>query len=184
MGVVFDGMVRVSLEHHYVLAIYQQQPHMYQNEGETHRGDVSFGEEYLHTFCSTCSKGSMEEDMVTMTRYLFLHEVNHMIYWIPYDDDFQLITYEMIWANLIYKVGGEILGDLDFIFPLEGNTIAAKVQLSLHIYHKCKRGQRGVGYEAYHVHISSPPILHEPRVEDAFPEFPSWKVTHFSWLIT
>lgn len=156
---------------------------MYHKEGETHWEDMPFGEEYLHTLCSTCSKGSMEEDMVTMTSYLFLHEVNHMIDWIPYDDDFQLITYEMIWASLIYSVGGKILGDPDFILPLEGNTIAAQVQRSLHTYHKWRRGHRGVGYEAYHVQISNPPILHEPKVEDDFQELPSWKVTHFAWLI-
>ena len=106
-----------------------------------------------------------------------------MIVWIPYDDEFQLITYEMIWASLICSVGGEILGDLDFILPLEGNTIVAQVQLSLHTYHKWRRGQRGVGYEAYHVQNFSPPILQEPKVEDDFQELVSWRVTHFSWLI-
>ena len=125
MGVGFDGMAWVSLEDHYVSAIYQQQPHMYHEEGETHWEDVSFGGEDIHTFCSTCSKGSMEDDMVTMMRKLFFHEVNHMIDGMPYDDDFQLITYEMIWASLSYSVGGDILRDIDFILPLEGNTISA-----------------------------------------------------------
>ena len=125
MGVGFDGMDWISLEDHYVSAIYQQQPHMYHKGGEAHWKDVTFGGEDPHNFCSTCSKGSMEEDMVTMTKCLFLHEVNHMIGWIPYDDDFQLITYEMIWASWIYNAKGEILGDLNFILPLEGNTIAA-----------------------------------------------------------
>ena len=65
--------------------------------------------------------------MVTMFSHLFFHEVNHIIFWMPYDDEFQLITYEMTWAGLICNIGGEILGDLDFILPLEGNTIAAQV---------------------------------------------------------
>ena len=106
-----------------------------------------------------------------------------MTIWIPYDDEFQLITYEMIWANLICSIGGEVLGDLDFILPLEGNIIAARVQLALRIYHEWRRGQHGVGHEAYHVQNFSPPIPHEHKVEDYFQELPSWKVTHFAWLI-
>ena len=156
---------------------------MYHVEGETHWVDVPFGREDLHSFCSTCSKGSMEDDMVTMFSHFLFHEVSHMIFWIPYDDEFQLITYEMIWANLICSVRGEVLGDLDFILPLEGNIVAAQVKLALQIYHEWRRGQRGVGHEAYHVYNFSPPILHEHKVEDYFQELPSWKVTHFSWLI-
>ena len=98
----------------------------------------------------------------------------------PYDDEIQLITYEMIWASLFCSVGGEVLGDLDFIMPLEGNTIVAQVQLSLHTYHKWRRGQHGVGYEAYQVQKFIPPISHEHKVEEYFQELPSWKVTHFS----
>lgn len=156
---------------------------MYHKGGETHWEDVFFGGEDLHIFCSTCSKGSMGEDMVTMKLCLFLHEVNHMIGWIPYDDDFQLITYEMIWASLIYSADGEILGGLNFILPHEGNTIAAQIYLSLHTYHKWRRGQCGVGYGACHDHIFCPPILHGLKVEDDFPELPSWKVIDFAWWI-
>ena len=130
--------------------------------------DVPFGGGDLHTFCSTCSKGSMEGDMVLPAKQLHMYEVNHMTDWMPYDDDFQLITYEMIWASLICSVGGEILGDLDFILPLEGNLIAAQVKVSLHTYHEWRRGQHGVGYDAYHVHIFSPPTLHQPKVEEDF----------------
>ena len=100
---------------------------MYHEEGETHWVDVPFGREDLHYFCSTCSKGSMEDDMVTMCSHVSFHEVNHMIVWMPYVDEFQLFTYQMIWASLICSIGGEVLGDLDFILPLEGNTIAAQV---------------------------------------------------------
>ena len=82
----------------------------------------------------------MGDDMVTMFSHLFFHEVNNMIAWIPYDDEFQLITYEMIWASLICSIGGEVLGDLDFILPLEGNIIAARIQLKLPISHEWRRG--------------------------------------------
>ena len=138
------------------------------------------GEKTSILFAAHAQKGVWEGDMVTMFSHVFFHEVNHMIVWIPYDDEFQLITYEMIWASLICSVGGEVLGDLDFIFPLEGNIIATRVQLALHIYHEWRRGQRRVCHEAYHF---SPPILQEPKVEDDFHEFLSWRVTHFAWLI-
>ena len=124
---------------------------MHHEEGGTHWVDVPFGRRDLHCFCNSCFKGSMGDDMVTMFRNLLFHEVNLMIFWMPYDDEFQHITYEMICTSLICSVGGEIHEDLDFIFPLEGNTIAAQVQLSLHTYHKWRRGQPGVGYEAYQV---------------------------------
>ena len=39
------------------------------------------------------------------------------------------------------------------------------------------------GSIVYHVHIFIPPTLPEPKVDDSFQEFPSWKVTHFAWLI-
>ena len=93
-----------------------------------------------------------------------------MIDWMPYDDDFRLITYEENWASLICSVGGETFGGIVFIFPLEGNIIAAQVQLSLYTYPKWREGQRGVGYYVYHVQIFSPPILPEPKVEDDFQE--------------
>ena len=51
----------------------------------------------------------MEDDMVTMCSHVFFHEVDHMIIGMPYVDEFQLITYEMIWAILIYSIGGEVL---------------------------------------------------------------------------
>ena len=58
----------------------------------------------------------------------------------PYDDDFQLITYEENWASLICSIGGEIFGDLDFILPLEGKIIAAQDQKTLYTYPKWRDG--------------------------------------------
>ena len=87
--------------------------------------NVSFEGEFSHTFCTTCSKGNMRYDMVTLTTQLSLYEVNHMMEMIPYDDDFQLIIYGDTGAILICSVGGEIFGGLVLIFPLEGNIIAA-----------------------------------------------------------
>ena len=49
--------------------------------GETHWLDVSFGEEDSHTFCITCSNGSMGGDMPTTAKHLFLYEVVHEIDW-------------------------------------------------------------------------------------------------------
>ena len=40
-----------------------------------------------------------------------------------------------------------------------------------------------VDYFVYHVQIFIPPTLSELKVDDNFQELPSWKVTHFSWLI-
>ena len=93
----------------------------------------------------------MGDDMVTMFRHLSLFEVSHMIFWMPYDDEFQLLTYELIWASMFHSIGGEILRDLDFILPMEGKMIIAQVHLSLHSYHVWIRGQCGVGYGAYDV---------------------------------
>ena len=106
-----------------------------------------------------------------------------MIGWIPYDDEFQLITYEMIWTSMIHSVGGEIFGGLIFILPLEGNYFAAQDQHTLFTYPKWRRGHRGVGYAAYHVQHFSPLFLHEHKVEEYFQELPSWEVTNFAWLI-
>ena len=106
-----------------------------------------------------------------------------MIGWMPYYDEFQFITYELIWASMIYSVGGEILGDLVFILPLEGKYFPAQDQHTLFIHHKLRSVKHGIGYAAYHVHHFSPPFLHERKVEEYFQELPSWRVTHFAWLI-
>ena len=45
--------------------------------GGAHRVGVFFGEEYPHTFCITCSKGSMGRDMASTTKYLLLNEEGH-----------------------------------------------------------------------------------------------------------
>jgi len=148
-----------------------------------HGLDVSFGGEDPHTFCRTCSNGSMRDDVATIVQNFIHHEVSHEVELIPYDDVFQLITYEMIWASLIYNIGGEIFGDLVFILPLEGNIIAAQDQKIIHTYQKWRGGHRGVGYFVYHDQIFSPPTLQEPKVEEDFQELPCWEVTHFVWMI-
>ena len=94
--------------------------------GETHWVDVFFGKEDPHTFYITCSKGSMGGDMATTKKYLFLYEEGHEMDGIPYGDDFLPITYGMVWASMIHNVGEEILGDLVFNLPLEGNIIATQ----------------------------------------------------------
>ena len=48
---------------------------------EAHWMDVSLGRENLHIFCSTCSKGSVGDDMVTTTKHFSLYEVSHRIEW-------------------------------------------------------------------------------------------------------
>ena len=66
--------------------------------------------------------------MATTAKKLFPFEVSHMIDWILYDGDFQLITYEIIWDSMFHNAREEILGGLVFIFPFEGNVIAAHYQ--------------------------------------------------------
>ena len=84
---------------------------------------------------------------------------------------------------MICSIGGEVLGDLVLILPLEGNYFAAQDQNFLYTYHKWRGGQHGVGLYVYHVQIFSPPTLHELKVEEHFQEFPCWEVTHFVWMI-
>ena len=55
---------------------------------------------------------------------------------VPYDGDFLSIMYEMVWASLIHNVREEVFGDLVFILPIEGNSIAAQDQKILYNYHK------------------------------------------------
>ena len=117
---------------------------------ETHWMDVSFGKDDSHLVCSTCSKGSMGDSMVTIAKHLVHYEVSHMIDWMPYDDDFQLITYEMVWASLFHNIG-EIHGGLIFILPPEGNIVAARDQYMLCTYYEWREGQCRVGYYVYHV---------------------------------
>ena len=106
-----------------------------------------------------------------------------MIDIMPYDDDFQLIIYGDIWANMIHNVGEDIFEDPIFFLPLEGNIIAAQDQQKIYTYHKWRGGQHGVGYFVYHDQIFNPPILQELKVEEDFQEFPCWEVTHFVWMI-
>ena len=72
-----------------------------------------------------------------------------MIYWMPYDDEFQLITQEMVWDSTFHNVGGEILGGINFIFPLEGNIVAAQDQRILYTYPKWRGGNHGVDHFVY-----------------------------------
>ena len=107
----------------------------------------------------------------------------HMIDWMPYGGDYQLITYEMIWDNMFHNVGEEILRGLVFIFPFEGNIIAAQYQHIIYTYPKWIGGQHGVGHFFYQDQTFSPPTLQEPKVEDDCQELPCWEVTHFVWKI-
>ena len=134
--------------------------------GMAHWLDVSLGGEISHIFCITCFNGSMRGSMATLAKKNFFYEVSHGFDWMPYDDDFQLITYEVIWASMLHNVRGEILGGQVFILPLEGNIIAAQDQHILCTYPKWRGGQRGVGYFVYQDQIFSPLILQEPKVED------------------
>ena len=119
--------------------------------GDTHWLYVSLGEDISHTFCITCSKGSMGDDVVTTIKHFLLYEVGHRIDWIPYGDDFLSVTYGIIWAILIHSVGEEIFGDLVFILPLEGNFFTTQDQHIIYTYHKWGGRQCGVGYLVYHV---------------------------------
>ena len=67
--------------------------------GETHWLDVSFGEEISHTFCTTCFKGSMGNDMATIVDHLFLNEVDHMIVWSTWD-----MPLMSNWEDIFYEL--------------------------------------------------------------------------------
>ena len=90
---------------------------------------------------------------------------------------------EMSWASQIIIDGGEILGGLIFILPLEGNTFAALDQHTLCTNHKWRGGKHGVSYEAFHIHIFSPPSFPELKVEGDFYELPCWEATYVVWMI-
>ena len=92
---------------------------------------MCLGGEISHIIFIACSNGSMREYVATTENNLFPFEVSHMIQGMPYDGDFQLITYEMIWDSMFHNVGGEILRVLIFILPLEGNIITAQDQHTL-----------------------------------------------------
>ena len=95
---------------------------------EAHGLNVSFWEGDSHIFCSTCSKGNMGGFVATIAKYLFLLEVGQMCDGMPYDDALLSITCGIFWANWFYSFGGRIFRDLIFMFPLEGNIIAAQDQ--------------------------------------------------------
>ena len=106
--------------------------------------------------------------MATTIAHLFHYEVIHMWNEMPYDDEFQLITYEMIWANMFHNAGGEILRGLISILSFEGNIIVAQDQHTLYNYPKWRGGEHGVGYFFSQYQIFSPPTLLEPKVEEDF----------------
>ena len=101
-----------------------------------HGVGVFFGEEDPHTFCITCSKGSMGRDMVSTTKYLFFYEDDHEMNGMPYDGEFLSIMYEMVWASLIHSAGRRTFGGLPSFLPLEGNSIAAQDQKILYTHLK------------------------------------------------
>ena len=101
----------------------------------------------------------MRGSMATIAKFLFFYEVSHGFDWMPYDGDFQLITYEVVWDNMFHNAGEKIPGGLLFILPLEGNIMAAQDQHILYTYPKWRGGQCGVGYFFYQDQIFSPRIL-------------------------
>ena len=66
--------------------------------------------------------------------------LSKLLIWILYGNHVLFIMDEMLWANLFFNVGEEILGGLFFIFPLKGNTIAAHNQHILYTYHEWRGG--------------------------------------------
>ena len=149
-----------------------------------YRMDVSFGGEDPHTFCKACSKGSMRDDVATTVQHLFLLEVSHESDEESYDVVYLLpITKKSHWARLIHNGGGKIFGDPNFILPFEGNISTAQEQPSLYTVHKWRGEQRGVGYDAYHFQIFSPPSLLELKVEEDVQQLPYLEVTRFLWMI-
>ena len=85
---------------------------------------------------------------------------------------------------MFHNVGEEILEDLVFFLPLEGNFITAQDHPTLYTYLKWREGQRGVDSYVYHVQILSPPTLHEFKVEEHFQELPCWEIAHLIWMIS
>ena len=122
-----------------------------------------------------------------MRNFLYLDSLgityNKHFIGVIYDDHVLFIMDEMSWASLFFIDGGEILGGLLFILPLEGNTFAAHGHHTLHTYHKWRGRQHGVGYESFHDHIFSPPSFPELKVEGDFHEFPCWEAAYFEWII-
>ena len=123
-----------------------------------------------------------------LLRYCLYHALScitcsKLLIGILYDDHVLFIMDVFFWANLFFNVGGETFGGLFFTLPFEGNNFAAQDQHTLYTYHKWREGQLGVGYDAYHVQIFSPPSFPELEVEEDFQELPYWEVAHFVWMI-
>ena len=66
---------------------------------------------------------------------------------------------------------------------LEDRNILAQDQQQPHTYHKWRENQHGMDILVPHIHPCNPTYLQEPKVEEIFHEFPSWRVTHFLWMI-
>ena len=104
--------------------------------GGTHWVDVFLGEKHPHTFCVTCSKGSMGRDMASTAKYFSLYEKDHEMDGVPNDDGLLSIMNEIVWASLIHNVGKWTFGGLASLFPFEGNNMAAQDQKILYTYLK------------------------------------------------
>lgn len=96
--------------------------------GGTHGVGVFLREEHPHTFCITCSKGSMGRDMASIAKYFSLYEEFHEMDGAPYDDGLLSIVYEIVWASLMHNAGRGTFGGLASFFPFEGNMLAAQDQ--------------------------------------------------------
>ena len=109
------------------------------------------GEEHPHTFCITCSKGSMGRDMASKEKYLFINEEDHEMDRMPYGGDLLSIMYHMVWDNLIHSVGRGTFGGLASFLPFEGNSVATQDQKILYTHLKWRGRQCGLVYIFYHV---------------------------------
>ena len=83
-----------------------------------------------------------------------------------HDDHVLFFMDGLFWASLFFIVGGAFFGELFFTLPFEGNNFAAQDQHTLYACHKWREGQHGVGYDAYHDQIFSPPSFLELEVEE------------------
>ena len=108
---------------------------------------------------------------------------SNFLIWMPYGNDVPFILYRMVWVGMAHDIRERILGDSIFFLPLEGNHVAAQDQHALYNYQKWRGGKRGIGLLSYHVHLFSPPTLHEPKVGEILHELPCWRVTPFIWMI-
>ena len=96
-----------------------------------------------------------------------------------YGDLVLFIINDMYRASWIIIDGGEILGELIFIFPSEGNKFAAQDQHTLQTCHKWGRGQHGAIYSAFHDQISAHLHFWSSRWREIFHELSCWEADYF-----